>query len=43
MDDTNPIPVQPAINEAPDIYPVDIQQLTVEERIDRIETTLNLN
>lgn len=36
---------QPEINEAPDIAPVDIYKstLTVEERLDTIESVLNLN
>ena len=34
--------VQPEINTAPDIAPVDVVQLTVEQRLERIESALNL-
>lgn len=44
MDDTqNPIPDQQNINEAPDISPVDIQTLSLQERVSRIENSLSIN
>lgn len=35
--------IQPAINQAPDITPVDIVQMTVAERLARVEWLLNVN
>ena len=33
---------QPEINTAPDISPVDVIQLTLEQRLERIESLLNI-
>ena len=40
--DTVVLPTSSGINTAPDIAPVDITQMTVVERLNRIESALNL-
>lgn len=49
MDDPQPVPLDSVvtpqsqgINIAPDISPIGVAQLTLEERVLRIESTLNL-
>lgn len=39
---TPDVTVQPAINSAPDLTPIGISSLTLEQRLDRIEGVLNL-
>ncbi len=36
------IAYQPAINTAPDIIPIDIASLTVEQRLERLESANNM-
>jgi hypothetical protein len=38
-----PVESQGAINEAPEISPIDIQQLSVTERLNRVEQALGIS